>query len=301
MSDYSHGYCYKVALTLVVLLGILGNLLVILCISRRRQLLKNNFYCLVFHVTISDLCYLLFSVYEVYIALAYGAVASFENPSVCLAFCLARDIFLLLGAYFMLVISVCRYHAVLKPLKPAISSQRLKSILCFVYLSTLLVSGQKIYFCLVSSSEIPNTAIVLVQYAKTIIWYVIPVTTMTVIYWKICWELIRQNNVVKCSTLILTGNQMNERRFKRLAHHRNWRAFLVSFVTVVCFAVGGLPRHVGCLLWASDSDSRGFRLDLFLSIGWLIQATGTCAINPLIYGILDKKLLLFLKFNHRKQ
>ena len=297
IASTSHGYGYKSAFTFVITFGILGNILVILSILlRQRRLLKNKFYYLLFHVTICDLSYLLLSVFHVYVILA-GKKLNYQSRSVCIAFRFFRELFLIFGAYFLLFISIIRYRAVLHPLTPSISYGRLKVLSCFVYILSLLISCPIIYFCVSEYlSSFSQAYEIMVQCVMTFIWYFLPVTIMAVIYWKICRELIKQNNAMKSTN----SSPSNCGKVKRLVHHRNWRTFLVSLATVVCFAVAGLPRHVGGFLFATDLDSH--RLHLLLDYGWVIQAAGTCAINPLIYGILDKKLLLsFFKLFQMKQ
>lgn len=292
--ETAHGYGYKSALTFVVIFGILGNILVILSILKQRRLLKNNFYYLVFHVTICDLGYLLLSVYHVYLILS-GKRLSYRNCLVCITFRSFRELSLIFGAYFMLVISIIRYRAVLRPLKPAISSRRLKVISFFVYMSTFLISSQRIYFCFRPSS-LPYVYEITVHCARTITSYFLPASIMAVIYWKICRELIRQSNIIKSSNPSSKMAQSNIGKFSRLLHHRNWRTFLVSLATVVCFVIGGLPRHVAALLYVKELDCPDHRVLLLVDYGWVLQAAGTCAINPLIYGVFDKKLLSFFNF-----
>ena len=288
----SHGFYYKSVFTFVVIFGILGNILVILSMLRQRRLFKNNFYHVVFHVTICDLSYLLLSVYHLYVVLA-GKNLNYEYLSVCVGFQFFRELYLIFGAYFMLVISVIRYRAVLHPLKPAISHGRLKFISCFVYLSTLLISFPRFYMCVHDySGRLPLAYAIVVIWVRAFIWYGFPVAMMAIIYWKICRELIRQNNAIKS----MSSNGITCGTFKRLLHHRNWRTFVMSLIAVVCFAVGGLPRHVSTFFLAADPNRPiSHRLDLLIRYGWIIQAAGTCAVNPLIYGILDKKLLPIFK------
>ena len=290
----SHGFfvIHKSVFTFVVIFGILGNILVILSMFRQRRLFKNNFYYLVFHVTICDLSYLLLSVYHLYVILLDKNLM-YGNLSVCIAFQFFRELCLIFGAYFVLVISVIRYRAVFHPLKPAISHARLKLISCFVYLSTLLISFPRLYICIHDySSRLPLAYAIVVMWIRAFIWYGFPVTMMAVVYWRVCRELIGQNNAIKS----MTSNANASGKFNRLLHHRNWRTFVVSLIAVVCFAVGGLPRHVANFFLPTDPDrSIRYHVDLLMKYGWIMQTAGTCAVDPLIYGILDRKLLSFFK------
>ena len=293
----SHGYVYKTILTFVAIFGSLGNAVVILSMLRKRRLLKNNFYYLVFHVTICDFSYLLVSVYDVYSNLA-GKELDYSNPAVCVVFLHFRELYLLFGAYFMLVISIVRYRAVLHPLKPAISYRRLKVVSCFLYLLLIFISGPNVYFCFGLSPSFLQNYGAPSFFVRTTVWYFLPATIMSLIYWKICRELIRQNNSIKSSKSMTLNNCGNT---ARLLHHRNWRTFLVSSVIVICFVVGGLPKQVSYFQYARQSHDQTVDLHKLMDYGWLTQAAATCAMNPLIYGILDRKLLSIIKLCQKKK
>ena len=236
-----HKYGYKLVISVVVTVGIVSNILVILSILRQKRLLKNNFYFLVFHVSISDLSCLLLFTYNVYLIWSSERL-SFISCTTCHFF---RELLVIFGAYFMLVISIIRYRAVLHPLKPAISFRLLKIIACFVYVSAFLATSVMHYMSLKASKPSWSYEII-IRCGRMIVWYFLPVIVMTVIYWKMCQELKRQNIALKYtrsySRKVSTSNRY------RLLHHRNRKTFGICSAVVVSYAVSGLLRHVASIL-----------------------------------------------------
>ena len=164
-----HKYGYKLVLSVVVTVGIVSNILVILSLLRQKRLLKNNFYFLVFHLSISDLSCLLLFTYNVYLIWS-GERLSFIS---CTMFHFFRELFVIFGAYFMLVISIIRYRAVLHPLKPAISFGLLKIIACFVYVSAFLASSVMHYMSL-KASILSLSYEIIIRCGRVIVWYFLP-------------------------------------------------------------------------------------------------------------------------------
>ena len=75
--------------------------------------------------------------------------------------------------------------------------------------------------------------------------------------------------------------------FQTLAHHRNKRSFSISFVIFVCLLVAGSPWQIAFTLNVTGVlDLNGHTYT-----GWLyvMYFSGVSAVNPLIYGALDKK------------
>ena len=70
-------------------------------------------------------------------------------------------------------------------------------------------------------------------------------------------------------------------------------------IIVICFVVGGLTKQVSYFLYATELHNQTVDLPNLMDYGWLTQAAATCAINPLIYGILDRKLS-FIKICQNK-
>jgi hypothetical protein len=116
-------YRYSYAIVLVV--GILGNILVIISILRQKKLLKNNYYFLVLHLAICDLGPL--------IIFLFGHINWYfvEDRLVTTntKYCVFHNIYLLFrvaGIGMMLIISLLRYQATVHPLKPDVSRRKLK-------------------------------------------------------------------------------------------------------------------------------------------------------------------------------
>ena len=126
-------------------------------------------------------------------------------------------------------------------------------------------------------------------------YYTFPTIFMAVVYYKISRELIKQNNYMKNVCASSAGPSASSSSFSILNHIRNRRTFLVSIVTVLCYSIGNIPFTMRLIF------RYRFKYNLVLtnvSIGeyaLIIRVAGTCSVNPLICGILDKKLLAFSK------
>ena len=81
--------------------------------------------------------------------------------------------------------------------------------------------------------------------------------------------------------------------FQRLVYHRNARTFAISFIIFVCFLVAGFPQQIEFLLYTCGLvDLISYDKSEWLQV---IYFTGVSAVNPIIYGTLDKRLFSFIK------
>ena len=277
----------------VLVFGIIGNILVIMSILRQKKLLKNNYYLLVLQLAINDLAVLI-----IYLLDNISKV-TFEKSLYAefLAYRLLYNVcylFQVAGIGIMLFISVIRYRAAIHPLKPALSGRKMKNACCVVYIFGL-IAGYGPAVPLSFAYVIPN-----IYYDSFFIYFIIcycifPTLFMAVVYHKICRELIQQSERMKnlCSNPLRQRTANNS--FNIMTFIRNKRTSLVSFCTVLCYAVGNIPMSV----WFSWMIFR--KHHLLQNYFWVkyvanvFRVLGSHAVNPLIYGILDKKLLFFWK------
>jgi hypothetical protein len=294
-TSYSSRYFPHVAVIYssiaVIVFGICGNTLVIISILRQRRLLKNNYYFLVFHLAICDLVWLLVNFL---IGINFGLTdSSLYNYSVisCLFVRNITYFFQVAGIGMMLMISVLRYRATVHPLKPAISRRKLKVVCGLVYIVGFIAGyGPTVPLCFMHWND------VLIVYLKIHFAYLIscfyffPTTFMAVVYYKICRELIKQNRYMKsvCSNQVRRSTPSTS--FSILTFIRHRRTFLVCLSTVICYGLGNIPISVCFILYIA-----GGKQVYTYAIGTLLRVAGSHSVNPLIYGILDKRLLTFWK------
>ena len=111
---------------------------------------------------------------------------------------------------------------------------------------------------------------------------------MAVVYFEVGRALMKQNKRMK-----RVCPQVSSSR-----HIRDQRTFFVCVCTVLCYGIGNLAMIVWIIdLIASEHESF-FRIDniIFININVLIaRVAGSNSINPLIYGILDKKIVQILE------
>ena len=289
----AHGYSYLI----VVVFGILGNILVIISILKQKNVLKNNYYFLVLHLAICDLGVLIIYLLNSINSHLLEELILTRTKFYCLGYLLSYG-FLVSGIGMMLMISVLRYRATVHPLKPAISRRKLKVACGLVYILGLFAGyGPALPLCLMKYWE--DGKIAYENYFNGYIMFFLclfPTIFMALVYFKIGRALIKQNKYIQNICSNAAGRQSApSSSFNILAYFRNRKTFFVCLLTVLCFAVGNILTTVWIILWIA----KGYRS--IMKFRWvrycvnILRLAGSHSVNPLIYGILDKKLLKFWK------
>ena len=287
---------YRYFNILIIVFGIIGNILVILSILRQKKnLLKNNYYFLVLHLAICDLAALIICLFEVVQVSWLKERLSFHAYMIAChvyAICVA---FQLTGVGIMLIISLLRYRATVHPLKPAISRRKLKVVCCVVYLGGLILAGgTRLPLCFTKSDVFDAYRKFYHAFSIFFVFFV-PTIFMAVVYCKIGRSLIKQNKYMKRVCSNLKRQREPDSSFNILRYIRNRRTFFVCLGTVLCYGVAHIPMSV-VLMWDIIGEYR-----LLMKFVWVIwianisRIAGSHSANPLIYGILDKKMLTFWK------
>ena len=288
-------------LTVVVSLGVLGNIPIIASICRKRSLLKSNYYYIILHLAICDLFYLLFFIPKIYsIFHASPSIAS-SSYLVCKTLRPAQTVVFTAGVNFLVIISILRYRAIVHPLEPALSRRTLHIISTIVYvLATICIIP---YVMVLRFDEMsgcnekwPKHSLnIAYTIFLSIIQFFLPVAFLSVIYFKIGKEIFTRNNRV---ILMDARNQM-QRQSTTSPHQRlktkNAKPLLVSFTIVACFIVSGFPLQLMWIICMSASK----KIPSYASLISALHTFGTAAINPYVYGALDKKV--FSLFQHLRK
>ena len=183
-------YIYSLAVVLVV--GILGNILVIISILRQKKLLKNNYYFLVLHLAICDLGVLIIFLFNhINWYLVEDRLVTYSTKY-CVFFYIYL-VFRVAGIGMMLIISVLRYRATVHPLKPAISRRKLKVVCGLVYLGCLIAG----YGVFLPECFLQDDSYWKFRHAGTVFFLIVPTIFMAVVYYKIGRALIKQNKHMK--------------------------------------------------------------------------------------------------------
>ena len=270
-----------------VVFGFLGNILVINSIVRQRQLLKKNYYFLVLHLAACDLGALLIQL--LFFIAHHLRIKSYRGCNILCVIESFYQTFHIAGIGMMVMISVLRYRATVHPLKPAIRRAKLRKVCLYAYVvSSITNAGLGVPLCF---NEKMNT----LSYQKFIDGYdlfivLAPVIFLTVCYCKIGRALAKQNKLMKH----MGSSKVRNR------HYRNRRMFVVCLCTVLCFAVGRLLYLIGFIWGIVDNMFHSKHL-LVTTSGNVLLIAGTHSANPLIYGILDKRMFTFLKLCSRKR
>ena len=285
-------------LALAVSLGVLGNIAVVVCICRKRSLLKNRHYYLILLLAICDLFYLLF-----FAPFAYSNFPTdpfITSRIMCKTWWPVHTSFYIAGANFLVLISIIRYRTILHPLKPPVSWRALKissiftcvlAIVCVIPYALVLRYNETNFTCheewTMKSLNIAYTV------SLTCVQYFVPVLFMSTNYYKICQQLITRNNWI--------GNQVQQTNgrastwFQSLKG-RNRKTFLVSFTIVICFVLFACPIQIAWIVSVISSNESSSYYNFFNAL----NIFGTAVLNPFVYGVLDANKFSFFKHCRRR-
>ena len=290
-TETSRNFLLGSMLLFVALAGTVGNLLVILVIFRNRKLLRNIHYYLVLHLAICDFFTLVFSTSDIFYA--FTGSSMINSTMLCKLWYPTNTVFYIAGVIFLVIISILRFQAVSKPLKPAVSRWKLRVVALFAYIFAIICI---LPYILVLQFNNISGCVEKWPMEQLNIWYTlflaavqyfIPVVFLSMVYWKICIVLVRQDRQMKlwCASGA-ASEQQNISPYQRFRQHRNVRTFLVSFTIVVCFAVTALPIQIIYIL----SMSKVIEFPRFHLWFVIFHYFGVSAVNPFIYGTLERKL-----------
>ena len=285
--------------TIGVVLGILGNIPVIVSICRQRSLLKSSYYYLVLHLAICDFLSLLFIIADIYSIFSASLPITTWSYHLCKMYRPAHTVFFTAGAHFLLLISALRYRAIVHPLKPPIRRRTLKIMSSVVYVVAI---ASLIPFVLVLRfhetdgcyEEWPMDSL---NIAYTIflacIQYFIPVACLSALYFKIGKELLTRNNVFSSLDARRQTQRQNTRNLLQRFKTRDIKPLLVSFTTVACFTISGFPSQVFWIVYVTFPKDKQ-TIPSYLNYCHTIYVFGTYVVSPYVYGALDKKLFSLL-------
>jgi hypothetical protein len=286
---------YRYSNSVVLVWGILGNILVVISILRQKKVLKNNYYFVVLHLAICDLGVLIVYLIK-HINWYLVEEQLFTYSTKYCAFGYIAYFFQNAGIGMMLMISMLRYRATVHPLKPDVSRRKLKVACGLVYVvGSIAGYGLFLPLCFMQWNDVP------IVYDKVLRGYVIscfyffPILFMAVVYYKIGRELVKQSRYMK-NVYSNSGRRSTPgSSFSILKFIRNRRTFLVCLITVLCYAIGNIPKTVHLIL----NIAEGYHVLMkYVWIDYLVtvlRVVGSHSVNPLIYARLDKKLLPFWK------
>ena len=293
-------YRYSHAVVLVV--GILGNILVIISILRQKKLLKNNYYFLVLHLATCDLGPLIIFLFS---HINWHFVEDrlvITSTKYCVFFHIYL-VFRVAGISMMLIISVLRYRATVHPLKPDVSRRKLKVVCGLVYIVGF-IAGYATYLplCFLQRYDVVIVYDKVFRCYAISCFYFFSTVFMAVVYYKIGRELIKQNRYMKsvCPNPVRRG-EPDSNSFNILKFIRNRRTFLVCLITVLCYAIGNIPKTVSFILFIAEEYRSLLKNIWIIDLANILRVAGSHSVNPLIYGRLDKKLFPFWKLCRKKK
>ena len=284
---------FRYSFIAVLAVGMPGNILVIISLLRQKILLKNNYYFLVLHLAMCDLGALI--IYLLDGIASYWFEESLHNRFFMYCFFFTKTyVFQVAGTVMMLIISVLRYRATVQPLKPAISRRKLKFVCGLVYLFGL-VAGYGVFL---PECSTPNNPFSKFRNACTIFFLDAPTIFMAVAYYKVGRALMEQKKHMKS---VCSNPSRPNPPFSILKFIQNRRIFLVCLITVLCQGTGNIPLSVHLILVIAEEYHIVTKSIWFIYLANVLRVAGSISANPLIYGILDKKLLTYWKLCRKKK
>ncbi len=298
------GYdAYRYSVAVVIVFGILGNILVVISILRQKHVLKKNYYFLVLQLAICDMGTLIIWFSDDILKFLW--LGEPLNNNFNKAYCLGVYVcyaFQVAGVGMMLIISVLRYRATVHPLKPAITRRKLKVVCGLVYVVGIIAGyGTAVPRCLTHSNDVP------IVYTKFQLGYFIccviffPTIFMAVAYYKIGRALIKQNKYIKGIRVNPVGQSLPSSSFNIVKFIQNRKTFFVCLVTVLCYGVGNIPVTVYYIWKIAEEYHLKKKYIWIFYLADVLRAAGSYSANPLIYGIMDKKLFTFWKLFRKKK
>ncbi|XP_028399985.1 neuropeptide Y receptor type 1-like [Dendronephthya gigantea] len=272
---------------LAVLLGVPGNTAVIVSICKTRNLLRNSHYYLLLHLAICDLVQLIFFIGDIYTVFNDNTEVSSSSRILCKIWSPTYTSCFIAGVYFLVLISVSRYRAIVQPFKPPISRKMLKIYSASIYLIAVLCIIP--YALVLTFDESQGASICYEQWPfqslnivytvfLAIVQYLMPVAFLSVVYFKICKTLVIQSKIV------------NEHKLRQHGPRQNRKTFLVCFIIVICFAISAGPSQVAWMIPATTSSEISGSMSSWFNV---LRVFGTLVINPYVYGAFDKKVFSF--------
>ncbi|KAJ8359407.1 hypothetical protein SKAU_G00159320 [Synaphobranchus kaupii] len=293
----------SIAYLLIFITGVAGNLLTCTVISKHRKMqTPTNLY--LFSLAVSDLLVLLLGmpleIYDLWqnYPFPFGEGGCYFKTFLFETVCFA-------SVLNVTALSVERYVAVVHPLKTryAVTNKRARRVISAVWVGSLVcampnTSLHGIYYLYlperVAESAIcsllkPRWIYNLVIQLTTILFYLVPMTVISVLYLVICCRLGHERRQPQGT---LGKNCSSDTSWKiHLESRRRRQVTKMLSVVVLVFAVCWAPFHVDRLLWGfvtqwTDLMHRVFQYVHILS-GILFYLSS--AINPIIYNLLSTR------------
>ena len=296
-----------VVLFLVIVSGVLGNIFVTVTIFRQKRLLKMNYYYLVLQLAVCD-CIVLLCYFDEVCQLWEPTFSIIRSTMSCKFWSSFQFLVFTASPYFMVLIGIFRFRVVVYPLKPPTSRCKLNIIISMVYVVATFYTMPFVWVLKYDPSlgcieDWPTNMFVASVLFPLAFNYFVPVLFLVILYSIICRTLVKQNNVIA----YLSVSTLQDKNVRKTIskHRRNVKTFIVSVTVVICYAVSALPVQ---LWWIFVGIGKVTQNPFQSNWVWMffIYLTGTSALNPLIYGIIDNHFLTIFKkwkgqiFNSRR-
>ncbi|KZC14062.1 PREDICTED: gonadotropin-releasing hormone II receptor-like [Dufourea novaeangliae] len=276
--------------SVLMILSAMGNITVLVLITRRKHTSKSRIHTMLMHLAIADL---LVTFLMMPLEIGWAITVSWKAGDVmCRIMAFFRMFGLYLSSFVLVCISIDRYYAVIRPLQLWDVDKRGKVMLCLAWVGSIICSmPQMVVFHLETH---PNIS----WYSQCVTFNTFPTYTheityslfgMVMMYW---FPLVV---IIYTYTSILLEIRRRSKKSERDKIRRSSMGFLtrakirtlkMTVIIVAVFFVCWTPYYVMSLWYWIDRQS-AYTVDQRIQKGLFLFACTNSCMNPIVYGIFN--------------
>ncbi|XP_068249134.1 gonadotropin-releasing hormone receptor-like [Palaemon carinicauda] len=271
----------------LMVLSALGNISVLRSIaSHRRRTSASRVSLMIMHLTIADL---LVTFLLMPLEIGWAWTVSWEAGDLaCRIMAFFRTFGVFLSGFLLVVISIDRYHAVLRPLTVTEAKRRVRVMLWMAWAASVAFSTPQMFIfhvethpefpwfeqCVTFNSFPSPTYELVYIVAGFVAMYALPLTTIVICYGSIVIVLYRKD--------VISRDPEDERRAPSLGRAKT-RTLHMTLIIVMVFFLCWTPYNIMSLWYFIDRKSAQ-RVDPRVQAALFIFAVANSTVNPLVYG-----------------
>ncbi|XP_066983882.1 adipokinetic hormone/corazonin-related peptide receptor variant I-like [Macrobrachium rosenbergii] len=271
----------------LMVLSALGNISVLKSIaSHRKRTSASRVSLMIMHLTIADL---LVTFLLMPLEIGWAWTVSWEAGDLaCRVLAFFRTFGVFLSGFLLVVISIDRYHAVLRPLTVTEAKRRVRIMLGVAWAASVAFSTPQMFIfhveahpefpwfqqCVTFNSFPSPTYELVYIVAGFVAMYALPLTTIVICYGSIVIVLYRKD--------VISRDPADERRAPSLGRAKT-RTLHMTLIIVMVFFLCWTPYNIMSLWYFIDRKSAQ-RVDPRVQAALFIFAVANSTVNPLVYG-----------------
>ncbi|XP_038071445.1 melatonin receptor type 1B-B-like [Patiria miniata] len=268
-----------VLMAFFMVIGILGNLLVIVVYlrnRRKRQSTANYFLC---SLAVVDLIVCIVAI-PIQIHLEYAAVTRLIVGLECAVFAYVWHVVMFASAWMLVGISIDRFYCLCLPFNRRTQVRRVTHIILFIWAFTIVIS---IPFSLFYKDQCRRDKIRMlrlgVAIADSLISLLVPLLIIAIAYSKIFYVISQRNN-----------DTQNASHGQKIMHHTRFIVAKRLLLVIGAFVLCWMPRMIAEIYEATlDPDVEGSLTRQALYICRNIVPYFNSILNPILYSLINPR------------